>query len=244
MRELPTAHRGLVPRAILSSTIGIVGCGHLGSNIAVDLRKLGFYAFALYDDDRVEERNLGGSAFNQADVGGPKVTQLKQRIVYIHRNDESYVVTHRIRVTQENVQKLHPCEFYFLVTDDAPSRFTVARHLIENDPTRGLWKDSPWIIDGRTRAEWGEILICPTRDTARAKDYLQNLMELCDDPTPPLPCNQSNVIQTTRMVTAIMTQLVCEVLNGAGNEGITPELKSYHYVVNSAGYLMQALPHY
>tara|TARA_E500000305_G_C3984765_1_gene218754 strand:- start:341 stop:994 length:654 start_codon:yes stop_codon:yes gene_type:complete len=54
----------------------IVGCGAIGSSVAMQLVRLGADNFYLYDFDKVEIQNVGVSQYNEQDVGLPKVGAL------------------------------------------------------------------------------------------------------------------------------------------------------------------------
>ena len=54
----------------------IVGCGAIGSSVAMQLVRLGADNFYLYDFDKVEIPNIGVSQYNEQDVGLPKVGAL------------------------------------------------------------------------------------------------------------------------------------------------------------------------
>ena len=54
----------------------IVGCGAIGSSVAMQLVRLGADNFHLYDFDKVEIPNIGVSQYNEQDVGLPKVGAL------------------------------------------------------------------------------------------------------------------------------------------------------------------------
>ncbi|WP_316899808.1 sulfur carrier protein ThiS adenylyltransferase ThiF [Pseudodesulfovibrio indicus] len=57
-------------------TIGIAGCGGLGSNCAMHLVRSGFKKFVLVDFDRVEFSNLNRQAFTRDQVGQFKADAL------------------------------------------------------------------------------------------------------------------------------------------------------------------------
>ena len=54
----------------------VVGCGAIGSSVAMQLVRLGADNFYLYDFDKVEIPNIGVSQYNEQDVGLPKVGAL------------------------------------------------------------------------------------------------------------------------------------------------------------------------
>ena len=54
----------------------IVGCGAIGSSVAIQLTRLGGNNFHLYDFDKVEIQNVGVSQYDELDIGLPKVGAL------------------------------------------------------------------------------------------------------------------------------------------------------------------------
>jgi hypothetical protein len=51
----------------------IIGAGGIGSHLIPFLSKIGLYDITVYDDDKVEEKNLTYQNFNDEDIGNVKV---------------------------------------------------------------------------------------------------------------------------------------------------------------------------
>ena len=66
------------------ATVGIVGCGGLGSNAAVALVRAGIGRLILADHDVVEESNLNRQYYFQSDVGKKKVKALADHLKAIN----------------------------------------------------------------------------------------------------------------------------------------------------------------
>ena len=66
-------------------TVGIAGCGGLGSNCAVALARTGIGKLILVDYDRVEESNLNRQYFFSHQIGLPKVEALRDNIQQIDK---------------------------------------------------------------------------------------------------------------------------------------------------------------
>jgi sulfur carrier protein ThiS adenylyltransferase len=66
------------------ATVGLAGCGGLGSNAAISLVRAGVGRLILVDHDRVELSNLNRQAFTLADIGRAKVTALAGHLRAIH----------------------------------------------------------------------------------------------------------------------------------------------------------------
>lgn len=63
-----------------NSKISILGCGGLGSNIAMALARCGLGEIHIYDYDKVELSNLNRQNYDQKDLGKSKVIQTKKKI--------------------------------------------------------------------------------------------------------------------------------------------------------------------
>ncbi len=70
------------------TTIGIAGCGGLGSNAAVALVRAGIGRLILVDHDIVEASNLNRQHYFQADIGKPKVEALAAHLRAINPDVE------------------------------------------------------------------------------------------------------------------------------------------------------------
>ena len=66
------------------STVGIAGCGGLGSNAAVSLVRAGIGKLILADHDLVEESNLNRQYYFQSDIGKKKVEALADHLSAIN----------------------------------------------------------------------------------------------------------------------------------------------------------------
>lgn len=66
---------GLFKRELSDATI--IGCGAIGSKVAVELAKAGVERIVAWDMDVVEAHNIGNQAYRQQHVGLPKVEALK-----------------------------------------------------------------------------------------------------------------------------------------------------------------------
>lgn len=67
------------PNKVYDNTVGIAGVGALGSQVAIDLIKLGVSIF-LIDPDEIEASNLSRSFYTDEDIGRPKPTALAKRL--------------------------------------------------------------------------------------------------------------------------------------------------------------------
>lgn len=60
--------------------VTILGCGGLGSNVAMMLARVGVGELVLYDDDQIEYSNLNRQNYSFSEVGQSKVYTCKKRL--------------------------------------------------------------------------------------------------------------------------------------------------------------------
>ena len=69
-----------INKILENSRVSILGCGGLGSNIAMTLARCGVGELHLYDFDKVEYSNLNRQNYDLVDLGNSKVDQTKKKI--------------------------------------------------------------------------------------------------------------------------------------------------------------------
>ena len=71
---------------LTSKTVGIVGCGSIGSKIGVSLARSGVSKFVLLDDDILFSHNLVRNDLDWREVGSHKTNALARRMQLVNRN--------------------------------------------------------------------------------------------------------------------------------------------------------------
>ena len=84
MNEIFSKNVPGMTEALSKATIGIAGCGGLGSNIAVSLVRAGLGNLIIADYDIVELSNLNRQYYFRDDVGNKKVDALKEKLLQIN----------------------------------------------------------------------------------------------------------------------------------------------------------------
>ena len=84
--------------------VSILGCGGLGSNIAMALARCGLGEIHIYDFDKVEFSNLNRQNFDQNDLGKSKVVQTKKKIA--ETIPYTKVFANNLFVTKENLDEI------------------------------------------------------------------------------------------------------------------------------------------
>lgn len=87
-----------------NSSVSILGCGGLGSNIAMSLARCGVGNIYIYDYDKVEYSNLNRQNYDMADLGKSKVRETKKKI----EETISYakVYPRELKINRENLEEI------------------------------------------------------------------------------------------------------------------------------------------
>jgi sulfur carrier protein ThiS adenylyltransferase len=101
---LAARHSPGVHARLKSCTVGIAGCGGLGSNAAVSLARMGIGRLIVVDFDVVEPSNLNRQQFFVDQIGLPKAQALQETLLRI--NPRVHVEAMVTRVTSDNVREL------------------------------------------------------------------------------------------------------------------------------------------
>jgi hypothetical protein len=131
----------------------IVGLGSLGSCLANEVAKRAMatafpMALHLYDDDKVESRNVAAQHFSPRDLN-------KSKVEAVAENLEPYnveVKTYQVRLTQENISELMKLDGQSIILDCVDN--ITARHLLWN---RGLCTDTPVLHLSMSEVGSGEV---------------------------------------------------------------------------------------
>lgn len=156
----------------------ILGCGAIGSSAAIQLARMGAENFSLYDNDTVEQPNIGVSQYNIKDVGKSKVECLYHHIINITENKKT-VDKYFGKFPEDNeyIPMSQHNDIVILGFDSMQSRLDAVTHISKS-------KIKPFaIIDGRMGAEHYQQYILP-RPTL--KDYLKTWYP--DGDSDPEPC--------------------------------------------------------
>jgi sulfur carrier protein ThiS adenylyltransferase len=158
-------------------TVGIAGCGGLGSNAAVALARVGIGKLILVDFDRVEASNLNRQYYFRDQIGQPKVEALKQNIHAI--DPEITIRTHMLRLDPEHLVELFSgCEVIIEAFDTDRDKQMIIETVLTDMPDR-------YLISGQGLAGFGDNESIVTRQYDRLFIIGDGLREVSDG-LPPL----------------------------------------------------------
>lgn len=107
----------------------IVGCGAIGSNVAMALVRQGAMRLTLVDYDRVDETNLSTTVYMQMDVGRTKVGALGDLIYSV--SPTCVVDTFSVELTAQSWRRIKPLR-------NTPGGNMVVLDCVDNVTTRRL----------------------------------------------------------------------------------------------------------
>jgi sulfur carrier protein ThiS adenylyltransferase len=130
-----------------NKTLGIAGCGGLGSNAAVALARVGIGKLIIADFDKIEESNLNRQYFFFNQIGQYKAAALKENILRI--NPAVNVEEHIVTLTPARIKNLFiDCDIIIEAFDKAEMKEMIAETVLTEFPLKPL-------ICGVGLAGWG-----------------------------------------------------------------------------------------
>lgn len=136
-----------IKKILKTKTVGVAGCGGLGSNCAVALARVGIGKLVIADFDKIEESNLNRQYFFYDQIGLPKASTLKANISRI--NPETEVECHDLFLNAENITQIFEnCDIIVEAFDKTEMKEMIMKSVTKNLPDKHL-------IMGIGMAGWG-----------------------------------------------------------------------------------------
>lgn len=160
--------------------INIVGCGSVGSTVAVLLARAGVTRMTLWDFDTVEAHNLANQMFRQNDVGRLKTEALADILTEINPD-----IVDNLQLKSDGWKGQQLSGYVFLCVDSIELR----REIVEK------FTDSPYIramFDFRTRLTDAQHYAADWSDYKQKKNFLASMdfsHEEAAEETPVSACN-------------------------------------------------------
>lgn len=130
-----------------NKTVGIAGCGGLGSNCAVALARVGVGHLIIVDFDIISESNLNRQYYFYDQIGSPKIQALKENIERI--NPLVKVTAINLKLDDQNIKDIFNGVDVLVEAFDRSDQKQI---IIES--ALALWPDRPLVI-GIGMAGWG-----------------------------------------------------------------------------------------
>lgn len=126
-----------IKNILSDKTVGVAGCGGLGSNCAIALSRVGIGKLIVADFDIIIQGNLNRQYFFTDQVGMKKVIALKENIGRI--NPVTEVEAHDLKLDYHNIPQIFKsCSIIVEAFDLAEMKKMIAETVIENMPDKYL----------------------------------------------------------------------------------------------------------
>jgi len=168
---------GIINPDELPVLVKIIGVGGLGSHTAERLARTGCPKIEVYDDDKVEEGNLGSQAFLNDAVGKPKVQAVQEKLALV---SEAEVIVHPEKFKGRVQEKC----IVIVLTDSMESRKAIW-DTIQYDPDVELY------VEARMAGLFGRIYALNPSDPEKVALYETTLYT--DAETKEVPCTMKGV---------------------------------------------------
>jgi sulfur carrier protein ThiS adenylyltransferase len=188
-----------IKEKLKDKTIGIAGCGGLGSNCAVALARVGLGNITIADFDKIEESNLNRQYFFFNQIGMPKAIALKENIFRINPNTN--VIEHDIFLTVNLIGEIYKdCDIIVEAFDKAEMKQMILKAVYKHFP------DKPLVM-GMGLAGWGDNHLMQTNNYGNVFVCGDELNEVSDQSPPLAP--------RVGIVSNMMANLILELLLGS-----------------------------
>ncbi len=177
-------------------TVGIAGCGGLGSNCAIALARTGIGKLILVDFDKVEHSNLNRQYFFSNQLKEFKALALKDNILKI--DDKIQIETHVIRLEPVSVKDLFSqCDVIVEAFDSDAAKQMIIETVLSDMPDK-------YIVSGQGLAGFGKNESLRTQRHGKLLIVGDNETEVSDQQPPLAP--------RVAIVANMQANLVLEIL--------------------------------
>jgi sulfur carrier protein ThiS adenylyltransferase len=188
-----------VKQVLKSKTVGIAGCGGLGSNCAIALARVGIGRLVLADFDLVEEQNLNRQFYFYDQIGMLKVAALKQNL--FRTNPDVRVNTFDIRLCQSDIIEVFGKCDVIVEAFDKPEMKHMILETVHN------FMPDTFLVMGIGMAGWGDNNIIRSRQSEK--------LIICGDEVNAIATECPPMAPRVGIVANMQANAVLEILLGA-----------------------------
>lgn len=193
-------HSGWVGTEDLIKTLVVIGCGAVGSHVALFAAKMGFTNFVLFDADVVEAHNLPNQTYEPSHIGMKKVEALQAVIQRF--NPEAHVTVYDRFFVEADASLLKG--FVVIATDSMKSRKTIIEAATLNTDLDGLF-------EARLGFDYGEVNIVNPLKIEDCTNFSNGLVD--DNLVPDGPCNLRICTTLVGLISAYLVHMMCSAIS-------------------------------
>ncbi len=126
-----------IRKILKTKTVGIAGCGGLGSNCAIALARAGIGKLIIADFDIIEKSNLNRQYYFIDQIGESKSLALKNNILKTNQNIE--VIKHNVFIDENNFYQIFiNCDIIIEAFDNTESKEMIVKAMHKFFPDKKL----------------------------------------------------------------------------------------------------------
>lgn len=183
--------------------ITIVGCGSIGSFLALALNKLGFKNLLLIDDDKVEDHNISTQFYLNKDKGQHKIRALANSLSgNIRQGNNIKGIATKVRGNNKIKS-----DVVFVCVDSLVQRKIILKAILDSFEKYGKPRV---MIDGRMHRLLFRVYTIDLKDTDLVKKYTTTLLGSEFKGT----CTEKGIIQNVFAVVAVMVEQLKKLIKG------------------------------
>jgi sulfur carrier protein ThiS adenylyltransferase len=192
-----------INRLLKKRTVGIAGCGGLGSNCAVALARVGVGSFVIADFDVVIEDNLSRQYYFMHQIGLLKVFALKQNLQLI--NSEVKVHAFDIKLCPSDIVELFGnCDVIVEAFDKPEMKYMIMETVHNFLPDK-------FLVMGIGMAGWGE--------NNSIRTQFSDKLIICGDQKNEVSAENPPLAPRVGIVANMQANMVLEILLGKNPHG-------------------------
>lgn len=194
-----TRQMSLIPMETLITPVHIIGCGAVGSFLALSLAKMGMEDISVFDMDEVSVENMSNQFYRFTDIGTNKAVAL-QSLVHSFTNTTIKCVPRAY--TQEDALHLNG------IVVSAVDSMEVRKMIYESVKTYGF--AVKYIIDPRMSAEYYSQYTINPFDDADKKTYEKTLYK--DSEAVQERCTAKSTVYTATLAAGLIVKTVKDLI--------------------------------
>ncbi len=175
----------------------IFGCGAIGSNVAINLVRMGAISITLYDFDRVAPENIGISSYVLDNIGQLKVDALNKQLLSI--NPRGAVTIYPIKVDKSMHLQGSNKDIIILSVDSMADRLEIVNAILPINPFA--------LIDTRMGSEAFQMYTFQPLNIRRYKNCWYSDEESTEE-----PCNMRATTYCSMMASAFVTSTIRKLI--------------------------------
>jgi len=185
-----------IKERLKSKTVGIAGCGGLGSNCAISLARAGIGTLIIADFDVVSESNLNRQYYFRHQIGMKKVDALRENISGIEPGIKLFPF--EIRLARNNITRVFKdCDVIIEAFDLADQKEMLIETVLSEMPEK-------YLVVGIGMAGWGKNELIHTRNMGK--------MFICGDEVSEIDTELPPIAPRVGIVANMQANVALEIL--------------------------------